>query len=142
MENTGGFAATIQPAAAPAQARVISYNWDFYGSIPSDAVSTAGVVPATHWNNSYPARNWPSLVADPTTSVKDYTGAATTLDFHFSHSAQWHLDPQATSPSRDADGSYNKRLLKGYVDMSGGNPQTLTLSEIPYAQYDISRVSG
>lgn len=51
--------------------------------------------------------------------------------------AQGHLDPQATSPSRDADGSYNKRLLKGYVDMSGGNPQTLTLSEIPYAQYDI-----
>ena len=137
MENTGGFAATILPVVPPAKARVISYNWDFYGSIPSDAVSTAGVVPAAHWNNSYPARNWPSLVADPTTSVKDHSGAATTLDFHFSHSAQWHLDPQATSPSRDADGSYNKRLLKGYVDMSGGNPQTLTLSEIPYAQYDI-----
>jgi hypothetical protein len=137
MENTGGFAASLLPVVPATPGRVISYNWDFYGTVPSDALSSAGVVPATHWNNSYPARTWPATAGDPSTSVKDNRGEPTTLDFHFSHSAQWHLDPQATPPPRDADGSYNKRLLKGYVDMSGGNPQTLTLSEIPYAKYDL-----
>jgi len=137
METTGGFAATVKPVTIPAQPGIISYHWDFYGTIPSDGFSQAGVVPAAHWNNSYPARTSPPTAGDPATSIKDNSGSATPLDIHFSHSAQWQLNPLNTSPARDLDGSYNKRLLKSYVDMSGGNPQTLTLSEIPYANYDI-----
>ena len=137
MENTGGFAATLRPVTIPAQPGVISYHWDYFGTIPSDGFSQAGMVPAAHWNNSYPARTSPPTAGDPATSIKDNSGSATPLDIHFSHSAQWQLNPLNTSPAQDLDGSYNKRLLKSYVDMSGGNPQTLTLSEIPYANYDI-----
>jgi alpha-glucosidase len=137
METTGGFAATLSPVVTPPQPRVISYNWDFYGTIPSDATSVAGVVPAAHWNNSYPARNWPAVVTDPVTSMKDNFGAATSMDFYFSHSAQWQLNPSNTAPLRDTDGTYNKRLLKGYADMFNGQPLTLTLSEIPFNNYEV-----
>jgi hypothetical protein len=115
----------------------ISYNWDLYGTIPTNSTSYAGVVSVANWNNSWPGTNTPPTVGSPTLNLIDNSGAGTTMDIYFSGTGQWQLNPLNTAPSVDADGTYNKRLLKGYVDMVGGNPVTVNLAEIPYAQYDI-----
>jgi hypothetical protein len=48
----------------------------------------------------------------------------------------WRL--QTPNPAQDADGTYNKDLLNGYLDSgSAGGHSTVTLSAIPYSSYDI-----
>jgi len=123
--------------SAAGQAGVISYNWDYYGTVPTDSTSFAGVVSAANWNNSYPATPNPPTAGNPTTNLKEDSGVATAMDIHFSGTNQWHLGPFWTGAPQDVDGTHNKRLLKGYVDMVGGNPVTVNLAEIPYAKYDI-----
>jgi hypothetical protein len=123
-----------------AHSAVISYNWDYYGTIPTNPTSFAGVVSTANWNNSYDgtgASTTPPTVGSPKLNLIDDSGNGTTLDIHFSGTGQWHLGPFWTGAPQDADGTYNKSLLKGYVDMVGGNPVTVNLAEIPYAQYDI-----
>lgn len=123
--------------SAAGQAGVISYNWDFYGSIPADSTSFAGVVSAANWNNSYPATPNPPTAGSPTLNLIDDSGNATAMDIHFSGTGQWHLNPNGVGAPQDLDGTHNKRLLKGYVDMVGGNPVSVNLTQIPYAKYDI-----
>ena len=123
-----------------AHSAVISYNWDYYGTIPTNSTSLAGVVSAANWNNSYDgtgASTTPPTVGSPELNLIDDSGDGTTMDIHFSGTAQWHLAPFWNGAPQDVDGTYNKSLLKGYVDMVGGNPVTISLAEIPYAQYDI-----
>ncbi len=115
------------------QSQVISWNYDRYGTV-SGANEQAGVVLAANWNNS-----WPN---DPTTGLIDNTGAATTLNFSYGPTAYaWSI--QASHPGQDADGSYNKELLNGYLNagMASWNPPVtnsyVALSQIPYAVYDI-----
>lgn len=115
----------------------ISYNWDYFGTIPSNSTSFAGVVSVAHWNNSWPGTNTPPTSVAPTVNLKDNAGSTTTMDVFFSGTAQWQLNPLNTPPAVDGDGTYNKRLLKGYVDMVGGNPVSVTLSQIPYSNYDV-----
>ena len=123
--------------SAAGQAGVISYNWDFYGTVPTDSTSFAGVVSAANWNNSYPASTNPPTAGSPTHNLIDDTGNATAMDIHFSGTGQWHLNPNGVGAPQDLDGTHNKRLLKGYVDMVGGQPVTVNLAEIPYPKYDI-----
>ena len=127
-------------ALSPAlgQAGIISYNWDLYGTVPTNSTSFAGVVSAANWNDSYtisPTAN--PLSGSPWSNLIDDSGVATTMDISFNSVGQWQLNPLNVAPSQDLDGTYNKRMLKGYVDMSGGQPVTVTLAEIPYAKYDI-----
>jgi autotransporter-associated beta strand protein len=123
--------------SAAGQAGVVSYNWDFYGTVPTDPTSFAGVVSAANWNNSYPATPNPPTAGSPSLNQIDDTGTATAMDIHFSGTGQWHLNPNGVGAHQDLDGTHNKRLLKGYVDMVGGNAVTVTLAEIPYPKYDI-----
>ena len=123
-----------------ARSAVISYNWDYYGTVPTNSTALAGVVSTANWNNSYDgtgASTTPPTVGSPKLNLIDDSGNATTTDIYFSGTSQWHLAPFWTGAPQDADGTYNKSLLKGYVDMAGGNPVTVNLAEIPYAQYDI-----
>ena len=116
-----------------AHSAVISYNWDYYGTIPTNSTSLAGVVSAANWNNSYDgtgASTTPPTVGSPELNLIDDSGNGTTMDIHFSGTGQWHLAPFWTGVPQDVDGTYNKSLLKGYVDMVGGNPVTISLAEI------------
>ncbi len=126
----------LSPALS--QAGIISYNWDLYGTVPTNSTSFAGVVSAAYWNDSYtisPSKN--PLSGSPWSNLIDDSGAATTMDLSFNSVGQWQLNPLNVAPSQDLDGTYNKRMLKGYVDMSGGQPVTVTLAEIPYSKYNI-----
>ena len=110
---------------------VVSWNLDHNGTVgdPAGGSSTnlAGVVLAANWNNSW----W----ADPKTDLIDCDGEATTLDIAYSStSGTW---TQGSHPGQDADGSFNRELLNGYLNGSGDSSVTITLSEIPYATYDV-----
>lgn len=124
--------ALLAAAATSASAQVISWNLDSNGTI-GGAGQYAGVVLANNWNNS-----WPS---NPTTDLMDNSGAATTLDLAYGAWGNWSI--QGSHPGQDANGSYNRELLNGYLNAgpAGWNPPItdshVSLTQIPYAQYDI-----
>jgi len=114
-------------AAHGLHANIISWNKDVYGGI-GGSTQFAGVVSAAHWNNSWPA--------NPVVNLVDATGAATTLDLTLPpHSNWWVGYPATAAPGVDADGSYNRNLLNGYMNSNGA--ASLVISEIPYASYDL-----
>jgi hypothetical protein len=134
MKTSILLAASLALAAGANAATVISYNWDYNGTI-TGSTQFAGVVSAANWNNSYtinPGANPQS--GSPWSNLIDNSGATTTMDISFNSPNQW---PIQGSPGQDADGTYNRNLLNGYVDMSGGIAVTVNLAEIPYALYDI-----
>lgn len=113
---------------------VISWNLDRYGTI--SGANQAGVVLVPNWNNSWPA--------NPTVNLIDNTGAATTLDLSYGSYNQWSVNGNSgPTPGQDADGSYNRNLLNGYLNSgpaAWGPPITnsyVSLSQIPYSVYDI-----
>jgi hypothetical protein len=123
--------ALLAATVTGAQAQVISWNLDRFGTL--GAADNAGIVLVNNWNNS-----WPS---NPTVDLVDNSGAATTLDLSYNSYNSWSI--QGSGPSLDSDGSANKRLLNGYLN-SGPAPwgpsitdSYVSLSQIPYAQYDI-----
>jgi hypothetical protein len=117
-----------------AHAQVISWNYDRNGTVPGDASSYAGVVPANYWNNSWPT--------DPTTDLVDNSGSPSTLDLIYGPTAfAWSI--QGSHPGQDADGSYNRELLNGYLNagMAPWNPpvtnSSISLNQIPFAEYNV-----
>lgn len=121
--------------AMSAQAQVISYNFDNNGTVGGDgagsgpvAGAVAGVVPVDQWYN-----DWPSY---PNTDLADSAGNPTTMDISwFSNSGTWAI--QFSHPGQDADLSWNKELVNGYINGTGPAGSSVTLSQIPYLQYDV-----
>jgi hypothetical protein len=117
--------------ATVAQAAVISWNQDSNGTV--SGANVAGLVPVANWNNS-----WPS---NPVTDLIDDSGAATTLDIGITTFNSWSV--MGGHPGQDADGTYNKELLNGYLN-AGPAPwmpaitySQIAMTEIPYANYNI-----
>lgn len=123
--------AAVVAAAAPVYSQVVSWNQDVNGTV--SGANVAGLVPASNWNNS-----WPS---NPTTDLIDDSGAATTLDIAIASFNTWSV--VGSHPGQDADTTYNKELLNGYLNAgpAGWNPpithSEIAFSEIPYTSYDI-----
>lgn len=125
-----------------AQAQTISWNVDSYGTISGAEV--AGVVPAANWNDTY-LENGDAINAygspTPVNNLTDNSGAATTLNI--AYQAYNFYSIQGSAPGPDTDGTYNRNLLNGYLNAgpaTWGPPVTsssITLSQIPYSQYDI-----
>ena len=116
------------PLGAPG---IVGWNYDRYGTVTGSAI--AGVVPAAHWNNS-----WPD---NPVSNLVDGDGLPTTLDIDYSSYNTWSI--QGSTPPVDADGSSNKRLLNGYLNAGNAawspavTRSSVTLSEIPHGYYDL-----
>ncbi|USN99531.1 MAG: LamG domain-containing protein [Phycisphaeraceae bacterium] len=128
-------AAVLTTLAGVAQADVVSWNYDRYGTV-TGADHFAGVVSVANWNNT-----WPD---NPVTDLIDDTGTATTLDITYSSFNSWTVnEPTPANPGPDSDGTYNRELLNGYLNAGyapWGPPITyseVALSDIPYGQYDI-----
>lgn len=122
--NSGMRAAT--PAGAPG---VVSWNYDRYGTI-SSGTGRAGVAAATNWNNS-----WPD---DPTVNLRDQNGSPTTVDIVYNSYANYSI--QGSHPGVDANGSYNRELLNGYLNSGNSNVPTnssVNLTQIPFSYYDL-----
>lgn len=114
-----------------ASAAAVSWNLDSNGTLAPTNV--AGVVPVANWNNSWPT--------NPTTNLVDDTGAATTLDLAYGSFGQWSVI--SSHPGMDANGTYNRELLNGYLNAGPagwGPPVTssyVALTEIPFANYSV-----
>lgn len=124
----------IAITASSASAAVVSWNYDRYGTVSGSR--TAGVVLVANWNNS-----WPS---NPTTNLIDDSGATTTVDISYSSFNTWSINGNSgPNPGQDADGSYNRELLNGYLNSgpAGWNPpithSNVVISEIPYTNYNL-----
>lgn len=121
--NSGARAAT--PAGALG---IVSWNYDRYGTINSTSV--AGVAAATNWNNSYPS--------DPVTDLADNTGAPTSVSITYNSYATWSI--QNSHPGADANGTYNKELLNGYLNSGAGQipaVSSVNITQIPFSYYDL-----
>ncbi|GAA5483098.1 PEP-CTERM sorting domain-containing protein [Haloferula sargassicola] len=124
-----GLAAIV--TAAPA-AGVISFNIDNNGTVGNpdgtyNNLMVAGVVPTIGWIN-----DWNTY---PTTDLPDNTGTATTMDYSSSsNSGTWS---QGGHPGQDADTTFNREMLNGYLNGTGANSTSITLSQIPYSLYDV-----
>jgi len=128
--------ALMLAASYTLQAQVISWNLDDYGTVNGPSVSyngTAGVIPVSNWNNS-----WPN---NPTTGLIDSTGAATTLNLSYGSFNTYAI--QQSHPGQDANGSYSKEMLNGYLNSgpAAWGPSItnsyVTLTSIPYSVYDV-----
>lgn len=116
-------ARSVIPAGSPG---IVGWNHDRYGTVGGSRV--AGAVPADNWNNS-----WPD---NPLVDLIDENGIPTTLDINHS-STNGSYSIRNSHPGQDADGSWNKDLLNGYLNAGGTGSSQVVLSEIPHALYDV-----
>ncbi|MCA9240729.1 MAG: PEP-CTERM sorting domain-containing protein [Planctomycetales bacterium] len=130
--------------SAGAHAAVISFNIDIAGTIGGDgnvnasgqspADALAGVVSVGNWTGTWNG----SFQNFGPTDLIDSDGNATTMDI--SSLAAFDFNIAGGHPGQDADGTWNKELINGYMNSgASSNPSVsmFTLSEIPYAVYDI-----
>jgi autotransporter-associated beta strand protein len=150
----------VLAAALSAQAQVntnpvpnstISWDFDCWGfsnagggsgvAVPDTA---AGLARATNWNDGW-SENWsatspwgnPTFVAN----LFDISGAGSGVDLRYNGFNGASV--VAAHKGMDADGSYNREMLNGYMNTgpAGWNPPItnsfVSVSNIPYALYDV-----
>lgn len=126
-------AAVLMAAATSVKAQTVSWNFDGYGTINGGS-QYAGVVSAANWNDTY-------LIdgnsGNPENNLIDNSGNATTVGASFTDNSQYGYAIQFSSPAQDADGTYNKYLLNGYLNNGNGGSVAIALSSIPYSSYNI-----
>jgi hypothetical protein len=106
---------------------VVSWNYDVYGDVFGTRV--AGIEPVANWNNSYPS--------NPTTDLIDDSGNATTIDISYSSVNYYWVNHPNLWPGQDADGTFNKHLLNGYLNAGYANWGTSqTYSQVVISQID------
>ncbi|HOK66386.1 MAG TPA: PEP-CTERM sorting domain-containing protein [Anaerohalosphaeraceae bacterium] len=115
---------------------IVSWNYNRYGdAYGTQSTDVAGVAPysASYWNDTW--------LDGRTTDLLDNTGTPTTIDISWVSYNSWSI--QGSHPGKDADGSYNKEILNGYLNSGPAwwNPplthSAVTLSQIPYSSYSI-----
>jgi len=125
-------------AAHPVSAAgVVSFNYDVNGGVPSGATDTAGVVDAAFWNSSFALDGNAGGGNSTYSDLNDDSGNPTTLDITTSTAFLFSI---GGAPGQDADGTWNKSMLNGYLNSgSTSSPavSSFTVAEIPYARYHI-----
>jgi hypothetical protein len=121
--NSSAYAAT--PAGT---AGIVSWNYDRYGTL--NPASVAGAVAVTNWNNSYPN--------DPVAELADNNGAPTSVAIAYNSYGTWSI--QSSHPGTDANGTYNKELLNGFLNSGAGQipgTSSIDITQIPFSYYDL-----
>jgi PKD repeat protein len=114
---------TLTVLAAPT---AISWHYNDYSTVTGPS-EYAGVVSVANWVDSWANGN-------PTANLWDNLGNATTLGISYtSDNGGWMLQPW-NHPGQDANGTYNKELLNGYLN---GGSSSVAISGIPYSSYNI-----
>ncbi len=116
-------------AATPAGASgIVGWNYDRYGTLNSN--NPAGIVATNNWNDSYPN--------DPVANLVDNNGAPTTVAIAYNSYNTWSI--KNSHPGADANGSYNKELLNGYLNSGAGQipaTSTVSITQIPFSYYNL-----
>jgi hypothetical protein len=134
------FVVTLLAVSVRTEAQVISWSLDNTGAVGGEGAgdhsgvsAVAGVVPAGNWTNSFPS----NLTRD----LQDSTGVSTLLDINIASFNTYRI--QGSHPAQDANGSWNKEMLNGYLNAgpaAWGPPITyseVVLNQIPYSSYDV-----
>jgi len=115
-------------AGGAAHAAVISVNFSEKGESPLAASDSAGVAAATNWNNVTAGGTGATAL-----NLKDNSGSATTADVTIAMTGSGSKSPDITPPVTDPD----TRMLIDEVRAFRAGTYSVSLSEIPYAQYDV-----
>ena len=114
-------------------ADVVSVNFRENNGNPNQLIAPTTVagggpgVGVSNWNDGLGATG-------AITDAVDDTGVATTLDLTWTCGGTWGDG----SANTDADtGVGNAQLQRGYLDDNQGNPISITITQIPYASYDL-----
>jgi len=97
---------------------------------------TAGVIPQTRWNDTLPLRTWTRTngsTADILTPLANQivrSDGTILSNFTFN----WTGD---ASEASDNGGSSDRKLMSGFIRAYGPNQASLTLSNVPFGNYDL-----
>ena len=126
--------AIIGCSAASASAQSISWNFDGWGDV-SGPSQLAGVALAPYWNSTYLIDQNSGATEN---NLLDSTGTATTMSVgNFVDNSRFGYQIQSAGPGVDADGTFSRSVLNGYLNNGGGGSVSVTLNSIPYSAYDI-----
>ena len=145
-------ATQAQTVTNPVPNLIISWSFDQYGFINAGQNTgvpvpntLAGLAPAYNWNDSWSENSsaYPHFTPVTINNLFDNTGSNTAVSVRYNC---WEGYPiTASHPAQDANGTYNKDMLNGYLNNGlaawNTNPAnthvTVTLTNIPYALYDV-----
>jgi hypothetical protein len=137
-------------AALNLHAQVISWSFDQYGfdnAVGDSGVpvpnTEAGVVPAYNWNDSWSENSstYPNGTPVTVNALFDNSGAATTTSLAYNSYNGYYIT--GSHAGQDANGTYDKEMLNGFLNAGPATwsppvtQDSISLSSIPYAQYDI-----
>jgi hypothetical protein len=121
-------------SAAAVHAQTISWNFDGWGDV-SGPSQLAGVVLAPYWNSTYLIDGNSGATEN---NLLDSTGTATTMSVgSFVDNSQYGYQIQSAGPGVDADGTFSRSVLNGYLNNGGSGSVSMTLNSIPYSVYNI-----
>ncbi|TWT72841.1 PEP-CTERM motif protein [Posidoniimonas polymericola] len=122
-------AAALLASSTHAQSIGVTFGADDAGSTGGNSAlapaEVAGVIPQANWNN---AEGTTATITD----AVDSAGAASTLDVTWVAEESW-------SGVGGTPATPNGKLLNGWIseNLTDAAPSTVTISQIPYAQYDM-----
>jgi hypothetical protein len=106
---------------------IVSWSANYFGDAYTDqGTNVAGLELASYWNDNHLDGRSVDLLTD--------NGVASTIDISTQDGGFGDHSMINITPAVDTDGSYNKRILNGYVNAP---TSVVALTEIGYASYDI-----
>ena len=102
---------------------------------------TTGVVPQTRWNDTLPMRSWTRPSGSKADIVTPLTNQIVRSDGTVLTNFTFNWTGDATAASRNNKSS-DQRLMDGFIRAYATNNATLTLSNIPFAHYDLYVIVG
>ncbi len=100
-----------------------------------------GIVPQTRWNDTVALRNW----SRPSGSTADFLTPLTNKIVRCDGLILTNLTVNWTGDASDAShnaGTPDRRLMDGYIRAYAANEAVLTISNIPFANYDLYVIVG
>jgi uncharacterized protein (DUF1800 family) len=101
----------------------------------------AGVIPQARWNDTVALRNYNRPLGSKTDIATPFTNKIVRCDGFVVTNLALNWTADASDASRNA-GSADRRLMDGFIRADGTNQATLTISNIPFASYDLYVVVG
>lgn len=132
-----GYLANSAASTTPVQNGVIGINFAMELNPDNNIANheVTGLVPQRFWNNTWALTSWRNQtgtqgdILTPTPDViVDSTGASTGMTMNWAFNGTW---------ANGQSGSATQKLLDGYLNVSSDTPGSLTISGIPFTQYDV-----
>jgi uncharacterized protein (DUF1800 family) len=102
---------------------------------------TAGVIPQTRWNDTLPIRAWTRPSGGKADILTPLTNQIVRSDGVIVTNLTFNWTADATDASDNA-GSSDRKLMSGFIRAPNAGQMTLTLNNIPFANYDLYVIVG